>query len=223
MKSGPVGERRRARPPSPIFEDLNAGGMLRHVGRDLVGEAHVDPQRALPHLVPDDRVVGAARSGQVDGTEEAPLDELRAAEVQAEALLVREDGLELGVVGLGEEVPRRAMSAGGKNRICPEMWPVCGVGRQKREVPHQPRGNGALSLAARKGIAGHCEVGRPNNTVFVQVMRRGVGGSSPYPLLNQPGAGHEGGWRTGINHEGGHGRRRNAGCLRHHAQRKRTD
>ena len=87
MKSGPVGERRRARPPSPIFEDLDAGGILQHgedadVGRDLVGEAHVEPQRALPHLVPGDRVVGAARSGQIDGIEEAPLDELRVAEVQ---------------------------------------------------------------------------------------------------------------------------------------------
>ena len=51
----------------------------------------------------------------------------------------------------------------------------------------------------------------------------GSGGSSPYPLLNQPGAGYEGGWCTGINHDGGHGRRRNAGCLQHHAQPKRTD
>ena len=110
-----------------------------------------------------------------------------------------------------------------KTRIRPEIWPVYRVGRQKREVSHQPQGNSALSLAARKGIAEHYEVGQPNNTVFEQVIRRGSGGSSPYPLLNQPGAGYEGGWCTGINHDGGHGRRRNAGCLQHHAQRKRTD
>ena len=73
----------------------------------------------------------------------------------------------------------------------------------------------------------HCWAlrGRPAKSHFFrQVIRRGVERGSPsYPFLNQPGAGYGGGWCTGINHDGGHGRRRNAGCLQHHAQRKRTD
>ena len=76
-----------------------------------------------------------------------------------------------------------------KTRIRPEIWPVYRVGRQKREVLHQPQGNSAPSLAARKGT-GHYRVGQPNHTVFGQVfsrvwdisIHRGVGGGHSLTL-----------------------------------------
>ena len=67
-----------------------------------------------------------------------------------------------------------------KTRIRPEIFPVYRVGRQKREVSHQPQGISAPSLAARKGISGHYRVGQLNHNLS---FHRGVKGGHPLTFL----------------------------------------
>ena len=66
------------------------------------------------------------------------------------------------------------------------------MGRQKREVLHQPQSNSALSLAARKGIAGHYEVDQPNHTFSDRSYAGGSRGGHPLTLSStNPGQGME--------------------------------